>query len=218
MQNPADPTRSHADAQRERILEAAECCFIERGFRGATMADIAHRSGISPGLIYRYFENKQAVILASIERHLAHNRDHIGRMHGGLDLAESLGEAFAQWRERTSQHWHVALICEAVAESGRDPEVAAALREAFAGARDGLADWFGAQDAAAGAASPPRPSPRSRALLLQCLIEGLLIRAYCEPGLEPALVEETLKLATAMLVPDGGRAGPDVAPAGGDNG
>ena len=43
--------------QRERILEAARLCFLKRCFHAASIADIAQEAGMSPGLMYRYFEN-----------------------------------------------------------------------------------------------------------------------------------------------------------------
>lgn len=44
---------------RERVLAAAEAVFAESGFRGATMAAIAERAGISTGNVYRYFPSKE---------------------------------------------------------------------------------------------------------------------------------------------------------------
>src|SRR3546814_7429913 len=55
-------------AQRERILCAAQKCFVEHGFHAASMASIAETAEMSAGLIYRYFENKNAIILAIVER------------------------------------------------------------------------------------------------------------------------------------------------------
>jgi AcrR family transcriptional regulator len=43
---------------RERVLAAAEAEFAESGYRGATMAAIAARAGMSTGNLYRYFANK----------------------------------------------------------------------------------------------------------------------------------------------------------------
>src|SRR3546814_5115905 len=56
-------------AQRERILCAAQKCFVEHGFHAASMASIAETAEMSAGLIYRYFENKNAIILARSEEH-----------------------------------------------------------------------------------------------------------------------------------------------------
>ena len=46
---------------RERIVETAGSMFAERGFDGVSVADIAAASGISTGLIYYHFKDKQAL-------------------------------------------------------------------------------------------------------------------------------------------------------------
>jgi AcrR family transcriptional regulator len=53
--------------RREQIIDAAMRVFSQKGFTRATNKDIAHEAGITPGLIYHYFENKQAVLDAIIE-------------------------------------------------------------------------------------------------------------------------------------------------------
>jgi len=49
---------AHLAARRHSILVAATKCFSQKGIDAATMAEIAAEAGISPGAIYRYFENK----------------------------------------------------------------------------------------------------------------------------------------------------------------
>src|SRR2546430_15912884 len=66
---------SNAD-RRSQILEAALVCFAKRGFHQTSMHDISGEAGISVGLIYRYFENKEAVISAMADRH---QKEKIGR-------------------------------------------------------------------------------------------------------------------------------------------
>lgn len=46
---------------RQRVLDAAEGEFAEAGYRGATMAAIAARAGVSTGNLYRYFAGKDAL-------------------------------------------------------------------------------------------------------------------------------------------------------------
>jgi len=53
--------------RREQILDAAMRVFAQKGFVRATNKDIAREAGITPGLIYHYFENKEAVLRAIIE-------------------------------------------------------------------------------------------------------------------------------------------------------
>jgi AcrR family transcriptional regulator len=49
---------AHLEARRHSILVAATKLFSQKGIAAATMAEIAAEAGISPGAIYRYFENK----------------------------------------------------------------------------------------------------------------------------------------------------------------
>lgn len=53
--------------RREQIINAAMHVFAHKGFSRATNKDIAHEAGITPGLIYHYFESKEAVLLAIFE-------------------------------------------------------------------------------------------------------------------------------------------------------
>ena len=50
--------------KREEIVRASLELIAEQGFHGAPMAMIADRAGVAAGTIYRYFENKDALILA----------------------------------------------------------------------------------------------------------------------------------------------------------
>ncbi|GMV85523.1 MAG: hypothetical protein AMXMBFR80_13780 [Dehalococcoidia bacterium] len=51
-------SEAHLEARRQSILAAATKIFSRKGIAAATMAEIAAEAGISPGAIYRYFENK----------------------------------------------------------------------------------------------------------------------------------------------------------------
>jgi AcrR family transcriptional regulator len=53
--------------RREQIIEAALRVFAQKGFVRATNKDIANEAGITPGLIYHYFESKEALLQALIE-------------------------------------------------------------------------------------------------------------------------------------------------------
>jgi AcrR family transcriptional regulator len=53
--------------RREQILEAAMRAFARKGFTRATNKDIAQEAGVTAGLIYHYFENKEAVLKAIVE-------------------------------------------------------------------------------------------------------------------------------------------------------
>ena len=53
--------------RREQIIDAAMRAFSQKGYTRATNKDIAREAGITPGLIYHYFESKEALLRAIIE-------------------------------------------------------------------------------------------------------------------------------------------------------
>jgi AcrR family transcriptional regulator len=54
--------------KREAIFEAALELFAERGFHGTVVPDVAARAGVGTGTLYRYFENKEALVNAVYQR------------------------------------------------------------------------------------------------------------------------------------------------------
>ncbi len=62
--------RASADdraAKRERILDAAERVFAQRGFYTAKVADIAREAGVADGTIYLYFKSKDDLLISLFE-------------------------------------------------------------------------------------------------------------------------------------------------------
>jgi AcrR family transcriptional regulator len=57
-----------SEATRERILETARALFAAKGYAETTMREIAKEANCSLGLAYRYFETKDAMVLALYER------------------------------------------------------------------------------------------------------------------------------------------------------
>jgi AcrR family transcriptional regulator len=55
----------------ERILDAAEAAFADKGFEGATLRDIADRVGIRVPSLYNHFDGKEALYAAVLERGIA---------------------------------------------------------------------------------------------------------------------------------------------------
>ena len=61
--------RQHARAAyRDAILAAAEETVLRQGYHAVKMADIAEVTGVAVGTLYKYFENKEAVVIAITER------------------------------------------------------------------------------------------------------------------------------------------------------
>jgi AcrR family transcriptional regulator len=53
-----------SEERRHQIVEAALRVFADKGYSSATTKDIAHEAGVTPGLIYHYFEDKRALLAA----------------------------------------------------------------------------------------------------------------------------------------------------------
>jgi AcrR family transcriptional regulator len=56
---------------RERIVATAAGVFNERGFAGASMADLMAATGLQKGGIYRHFESKEALALEAFDHAIA---------------------------------------------------------------------------------------------------------------------------------------------------
>jgi TetR/AcrR family transcriptional regulator, fatty acid metabolism regulator protein len=55
-------TRADSDARREKIRDAAVRVFARKGFHSARVGDIATEAGVAHGLLYHYFESKDALL------------------------------------------------------------------------------------------------------------------------------------------------------------
>src|ERR1700678_1383555 len=58
-----------ADEARERILAAAERCIERHGIRKTTMDDVASEVGLSRPSVYRYFADRDDLLIELITRH-----------------------------------------------------------------------------------------------------------------------------------------------------
>jgi AcrR family transcriptional regulator len=54
--------------RRQHILDAAAEVFSERGFNRTSIRDIANAAGVADGTIYNVFENKEALLMALVDR------------------------------------------------------------------------------------------------------------------------------------------------------
>lgn len=66
-----DKTRQEsAAAGREIILASAKQCYEEKGIASTSIDDIANAAKVNRRTIYRYFDNKKAIIQAVIDEHV----------------------------------------------------------------------------------------------------------------------------------------------------
>src|SRR5580700_10781670 len=58
--------RARAQQTRDEIAEAARRLFIENGYAGTTIADVARQAHVSPETIYKGFGSKRALLDAAV--------------------------------------------------------------------------------------------------------------------------------------------------------
>src|SRR5258707_3447163 len=68
----ADPTSLHSvgdedSSKRRQILDGASKVFMDLGFDGASMGEIARAAGVSKGTLYVYFADKSRLFEAIVE-------------------------------------------------------------------------------------------------------------------------------------------------------
>ncbi len=61
-------TRLPAAMRREQLLDTAINLFAQRGYGGATTAELAKAAGVTEPIIYRHFDSKKALFIAVIDR------------------------------------------------------------------------------------------------------------------------------------------------------
>lgn len=65
---PAEATLDIVQQRRAEIVDAAERCVKAKGLHYLKLRDVARESGKSLGNLYNYFQNKEAIVEALIER------------------------------------------------------------------------------------------------------------------------------------------------------
>ena len=60
------------EARHHAILDAAERLFLKHPERMASVAEVATAAGLAKGTVYLYFPSKVEMVLALLERHVAH--------------------------------------------------------------------------------------------------------------------------------------------------
>src|SRR5205807_10578379 len=118
------PQLDSSPDRRAKILDAALVCFAKRGFHQASMHDISAEAGIRVGLIYRYFENKDAVISAMADRHKQEIHEVLKRAQQAPSLLESLEILFTAHCCEDAPQVVSAFVVDLYAEASRNPHVA----------------------------------------------------------------------------------------------
>lgn len=176
---------AHRESRRDQILDAAVTCFIRRGIRATTMAEIIAESDLSAGAIYSYFEGKQELALAAVTREAGSRAAELEAAADGMAIPPSrifrvVSEALA---ERGAG---LALVVQMWGEAASDPAFQQISATAFAELGrmfiTHLARWGehdGGLDAGAAADWAQQMLP-----VLLGLIQGFILQQTLVPGFD----------------------------------
>jgi len=192
---------AQVDARRAQVLEAAAECFRQAGFHGASMAAISKAAGMSAGHIYHYFENKEAIIAALVERDSEELHDVLNSFRAQSDFLQAMIDGVDAGLARAGRADRAALKMEILAEAGRNPKIAALLRDAD---RQALSDFCSSlQSACAARRNVSDCDLEAKVIAVGALFNGFTSRAVFSPPRQcDALARAMRRAITAILTGD----------------
>ncbi len=190
---PSDRSR----ARYEQVLDAASTCFRRYGFHGASIAEISKHAGMSAGHIYHFFENKEAIIAAIVNRRVEYWITLIAQFECADDVFAAMIERVAIAVDERAEEEFVGLWLEILAEAARNPRVAEVLQQADLRVRTILTHVIEVAREARGKKSPIDPAAIE---IMMAMFEGVTNRAVMNPGFEHAELARVLQRAMASAL------------------
>lgn len=181
---------------RAQIIAAARKVLAEQGFDATSIKEVAREAGIAPGLIYYYFENKEALLLAVVEDA---SEQYVLQMNPlrASQKGRNLGEgalAVARGRVSDQPDWY-RLRYELFSLGLRNPKLRAGVARLLATGRF----WVG--ETLRRVTSSGEASDATSAVML-ALFDGLALQKLMDPGFDlDAAYHEVTRLADALLSP-----------------
>ncbi len=140
-----------AAARREVIARAATEVFAERGYQGASIEEIARRSGVTPPVVYDHFESKRDLYKSLLESHFADLREVWRRHFTGDDPPERrVARSFDAWFSYIEEHPFAGRML--FRDTSGDPKVGAMHAEVAARSRDAILPLFATEPGVEGIA------------------------------------------------------------------
>jgi AcrR family transcriptional regulator len=186
---------ARAEARRRQILDAAEACFRARGFHAATMAEIATAAGLSVGQIYRFFENKEALIEAITDLQMDELWGTVAEVEARDGAVGAIRLLLAKGFDKLRRPGMAALLLEVTAEAARNPKVAAVVQAQDRRIREAISTLI---TKAQGLTEPDEADCRAE---MMCLIfEGCAARVIRNPQLDDEMLVQLQDWLLARLL------------------
>ncbi len=85
--DPVVPQRRHRKERVATLLAVGATVIAEKGYEGATMAEIAERAGSPIGSLYRFFPSKEILANALIQRYATQVQEAFAKINSAADPA-----------------------------------------------------------------------------------------------------------------------------------
>lgn len=188
-----------AEARRAQILAAAADCFRSHGFHGASIAQISKGAAMSPGHIYHYFENKEAIIAAIVAQDLERLLTLSAEIRSASNVKEAMLERVAEGVEDNLDPRTAGLKLEIVAEASRNPRVADIVRSADRACCHSLHLTLRDMRRASGH-EDDETTIAAMVEVLAAMFEGLMCRSIRNPALDRTTVVRLFQGAVRDLI------------------
>ncbi|MBR0457142.1 MAG: TetR/AcrR family transcriptional regulator [Firmicutes bacterium] len=91
--------------QQAAIIEKATCEFAEKGYKGAGLSGIAKSAGVSVGVIYKYYKDKEELFQACVSKSIAYLDEVLSNAgQEGGDLPEMIRSLISQTQVACREH------------------------------------------------------------------------------------------------------------------
>lgn len=109
--------------KRCQILSGAREVFLERGFDGASMGDIARAAGVSKGTLYVYFKDKVDLFTALVQTQCNATAERVFLLDPEGEIADSLRNLGMSYVEMMIRPENIATLRTVIAIGGKFPEI-----------------------------------------------------------------------------------------------
>lgn len=186
-------SRSHTEARRRQILEAAWICFARKGFHRTTMPEICKEAGVSTGAVYSYFPSKERIIEEGARRALGATLEAMGQVARAAPASMALPEllrffvlGLATAERRRLVRSDLALWGEAVT----NPRIAAVMARNVRGLRTRIGAIV--RRAQNEGAVDPALDPGAVARAVLSLYLGVALQSLVDPGFDAGAYAEVI--------------------------
>lgn len=155
---------------------------------------------MSPGHIYHYFRNKEAIVAGIVEQNLTEFVEFAQQLERASERGKFIEALLAQTKtgvDKRTEALRLSLNIEILAEATRNPEIATLLRQ-----------WGDIHFSRSRELFRRAPSMRrlpvgeldARITVLNSLFDGLMVRMLCQPAMDKRRVTQVIRRVLRLLL------------------